>query len=290
MDMENRGAVRAFLLKVLKEIESRAKLGLRPATNLGTVTFANDLTAHYIRADIKENPRLILAVTRYQGVFMLGTLVCPAPQTLLASFMGAIKAGSYERRESSPSAAAVETLDGQLAFSLPAGVSARTLSAPERKRGFVAAFSGLGSELVLMKIVEDGTPLAQQADIVRDTALSMEGARPATLVPSARRETPAGPDLVFASVKLQGGQAFAAAYMPWGYWGYSALSKGPAAVKLLTSVFDRLSLGSSAIPKLVAATPKVPLPERDGRGPLFLAAAAAALLLTLLLVWRKRAK
>ena len=44
LSMENRGALRAFLLNVLGEIEARAKLGLRPASNLNTVTFANDLT------------------------------------------------------------------------------------------------------------------------------------------------------------------------------------------------------------------------------------------------------
>jgi hypothetical protein len=290
LSMENRGALRAFLLNVLREIEARAKLGLRPASNLNTVTFANDLTVHYIRADIKNRPRLILAVAKEQGVFMLGTLISPAPQTLLASFMGSLKFGPSGPQASPPAAAAAETLDGQLAFSLPAGVSARALSARERKMGVVAVFSGLGSELMLMKILEEGTPVSQQADIVRDTALSVEGAQPATLVPAARGATPAGPDLVFASVKLRGGQSFAAGYMPWGYWGYSALAKGPAAVELLTGVFGRLSLGSSAVPKLVAATPKLPLPERAGGRLRLLGAGAAVLLAVVLLVWRKRAK
>lgn len=288
--LENRNVVRSLLLDVLKEIEARTKLGLKPATNLVSVTFSNALTAHYIRADIKDRPRLILAVTELRGVYMMATLISSVPETLLPSLMGALKASAG----AAPSAAGlVETLDGQLAFLQPPGMGSRPLTGRERKMGFVAAFTGLGSELMLMKLVEEGTSLADQPDIVRGTALSVEGALPASLQGVSKTVTSAGTDLVYASVKLRdasGGESrFASGYMPWGYWGYSALAKGPAAPELMSTVFSRLSLGSSAVPKLVSATPKVPLPEPRGRG-LGLPAAGAAAVLLLALVWRFKAK
>lgn len=292
LPLDNRSVVRSLLLDVLREIEARTKLGLKPATNLVTVTFSNTLTAHYIRADIKDRPRLILAVTDMDGTYMMATLISSVPETMLPSLLGALKA--QERVAAVPAAAgSTETSDGQLSFALPAGMASRALTGRERKMGFVAAFTGLGSELMLMKLMEEGTPLQEQPEIVRGTALSVEGAQPASLQDVSKTVTSAGTDLVFASVKLRdpaGGESqFAAAYMPWGYWGYSALAKGPGAVELLKTLFSRLSLGSSAVPKLVAATPKVPLPEARGRG-LGLPLGAAGLVLLLLAVWRIKAK
>lgn len=292
LSLENRGVVRSLLLDVLSEIEARAKLGLRPATNLVTTTFSNDLTAHYIRADIKDRPRMILAVAEFQGTYMLATLISSVPDTLLGSLMGSLKSGPSTSQQAS-AAGSVETLDGQLSFLLPAGVSPRPLTPREKKMGFVAAFTGLGSELMVMKLVDEGTPMTQQPEIVRGTALSVEGALPATLSPTRKTATSAGPELVFASIKVKDASGaesqFAAGYMPWGYWGYSALAKGPAALELQGALFSRLSLGSSAVPKLVAATPKVPLSQPTGRK-MSVPLAAGAALLVVLLVWRIRAK
>ena len=54
--------------------------------------------------------------------------------------------------------------------------------------------------------------------------------------------------------------------MPWCFWGYSILAKGARAQELLLEVFKCLSLGPAAVPKLVAKTPKVPLPARSRQG------------------------
>ncbi|MEK7331246.1 MAG: hypothetical protein AAB113_10645, partial [Candidatus Eisenbacteria bacterium] len=56
-----------------------------------------------------------------------------------------------------------------------------------------------------------------------------------------------------------GGGEFAAGYLPWCYWGYSLLAKGPEAARLLRESFAGLEAGASAMPKLVAQTPDVPV-------------------------------
>ena len=53
-----------------------------------------------------------------------------------------------------------------------------------------------------------------------------------------------------------------AGYMPWGYWGYSVLAKGLKAPEAVASMFGSLSLGASAVPKLVAASPRLPVARR----------------------------
>ena len=116
-----------------------------------------------------------------------------------------------------------------------------------------------------MKVVDEGTPVQDQPQIVRDTVLSVHGVEPGSLSLVEVAETPPGPDLIYAwaRVKEPGAEGqFAAGYMPWGYWGYSILVKGPRAVDLIGEAAKALALGPSALPKLVAETPRVPVPRR----------------------------
>ena len=74
--------------------------------------------------------------------------------------------------------------------------------------------------------------------------------------------TSAGPDFIYASARVAdaaGEGLFLAGYMPWSYWGYTILAKGAKAPEMTAAMFSSLSLGSSAVPKLVAASPKLPV-------------------------------
>ena len=259
---------------------------LAPAswTNVATVlasTYANGLTAYTLRADLDDKPRLALAVMELDGVTMLGTLVSAVPETLLPSILGSLKGTGA----SVPGAVSLaESLDGQLSFRLPAGVRPRALTPRERKQGFVVAFAGWDSELLVMKLADDATPVKDQPDIVKSTVLSYQGVDPKTLKPIQYLLTSAGPDFIYSSAKVSeaaGEGLFVAGYMPWAYWGYSILAKGPKALDLIVGLFTALSLGPSAVPKLVAASPRLPVARRvslltPGMSTLILALLAAA--------------
>lgn len=259
MPLDNRGVVRALLVDILAALNQKTGLRFTLASNLTTASYANGLTVQYIRADHKGKPRLILALIEYGGATMLATLISAVPDTLLPSILGSLKVGSSPAGLSSRE---TTSLDGQLSFRLPEGVQGRLLSERERRMGFVLAVSGLGSELMVMKLVGEGTSVKDQPRIVKDTVLTVAGVVPDSLAPLNLYETPAGPELISAWAKVQdasGGGQFLAGYMPWAYWGYSVLAKGPAAAELAEKAFAGLSLGPAALPKLVEKTPRVPL-------------------------------
>ena len=248
--LENRAVVRGLLLDVLAQMESRMKLGLRATSNLVSMTFANDLTAHLIRAEGKGKEKLILAVTKVQDETLLVTLVSAVPDTILPSLMNGIKTGPRAPASSL-------SADGQLDFS-SSPVAPRPLTARERKAGFVAALAGAGTEVLVMRLSDDGTPIKDQPDLVKQTVLAIPGVKAGTLSPLRRQPTTAGPEAVYAAAKLEGGGAFAAGYLPWAYWGYSVLSKGPEAEAALSAALAAVAAGADADPRLVAATPRVP--------------------------------
>lgn len=260
MPLENRGVVRALLVDILAALNQKTGLNFTLASSLTTASYANGLTAHYILADHKGKPRLILALMEFGGATMLGTLISAVPDTLLPSILGSLKSGSSPAGLSSSREAT--SLDGQLSFRLPNGLQGRLLTERERRMGFVLAVSGLGSELMVMKLVDAGTQVKDQPRIVKDTVMTVAGVVPDSLAPLNLYETPAGPDLISAWAKVRdasGGGQFLAGYMPWAYWGYSVLAKGPAAAELAQTAFAGLSLGPAALPKLVEKTPRVPL-------------------------------
>lgn len=280
--LENRAAVRNLLLEVLRELDRRSQLGLKPATNLMTATFSNGMTAQYIRAEAKDKPKVILAVTRFHDSYLLATLVSAVPDTLLPSMLGGVRASGTAAGRGS-----LDSLDGQLTFPPLPGLTARELSPRERKADFVAALKGMESELLVVKLVDDNTPIADQPELVRQTVAAVQGAVPSTQSSLRRLTTPAGTELVYGAVELQDKTRFAAGYMPWAYWGYSAVAKGPRAEELLSEAFAGLKAGPGAQAGLVAATPRLPA-SRERRllqgafGVLLIALAAA--------LWRWRAK
>lgn len=289
LDLENRGVVRSLLLDVLASINRRTGLGLTVAGGVKATTFDNGLTAYYIRADLNGQPRLIIAVCEFGGTPMVAILMSSVPETMLPSLLGAVKpaAGVPGASASGAGGARAASLDGQLLFALPPGLVSRPLSEHEKKLGFVLAIRGLGSELMIMKVIDEDAAVAQQPELVKNTVLAAGGVDAKTLSALSLYATPAGPDLIFAwaGVRESAGETrFAAGYLPWCYWGYSILAKGPKAPELIAASFEALSLGPSALPRLVAKTPKIP-----GRRTLRIkklakpaAAVAAALVLGLL--------
>ncbi len=294
--LDNRGAIRAFLLDVLTELNNKSGLGFAIKGGVEEVSYDNGATAHIVRAELQGKPRLILAVIELNGAKFLGTLNSAVPDTLLPSIIGSLKdnTGAGARPALSHQA---QSLDGQLSFSLPEGLAARTLSEREKKLNFVVAVQGLGSELMIMKLVDDQTPIKDQPVLVHSTVQAVDGVEGPSVADTALFETPAGPDLVYAWGRLKdpsGASQFVAGYMPWCYWGYSVLAKGPRALDLMTQTFTALALGPDAQDKLVKQTPEVPLPHElrlkslTGRRRMAAAAGAGVVLLLLALALTRR--
>ena len=262
VSLENRAAVRTFLTDVVAGISGRTRLKFRPAANVERTSYANGLTATVLRADLDEKPRMALAVMEVDGVYLLGTLVSAVPDTLLPSILGSLKGTGARVAGAS---AVAETSDGQLRFRLPPGLQARALTPRERRLEFTAALEGEGAEILILKLADDGTPVKDQPVVVKATVLAAPGVQPRTLTPGQYLMTSAGPDFIYASAQVadaSGDGLFLAGYMPWAYWGYSVLAKGPKAPELTVSLFSSLSLGPSAVPKLVAASPRLPVTRR----------------------------
>ncbi|MCX5794033.1 MAG: hypothetical protein NTY77_00875 [Elusimicrobia bacterium] len=262
VSLENRAAVRTFLSDVLSGINARTHLKFRGAANVETASYANGVTAICLRADLDDKPRMTLAVMEVEGVYLLGTLVSAVPETLLPSILGSLKGTGTPV---AGAGAVAESADGQLRFILPPGLRARALTPRERKLEFVAAFEGSGVELLVLKSADDGTPVKDQPEIVKGTVLAAPGVQPKTLTPVQYIMTSAGPDFIYASARVAdaaGEGVFLAGYMPWAYWGYSILAKGAKVPELAATMLGSLSLGSAAVPKLVAASPRMPVTHR----------------------------
>jgi hypothetical protein len=262
VSLENRAAVRTFLNDVVAGINARTRLKFRPAANVESASYANGLNATILRAELDAKPRMALAVMEVDGVYLLGTLISAVPETLLPSILGSLKGTGTPVEGAS---AVAETSDGQLRFRLPPGLRARALTPRERRMDFVAAFAGEGAEILILKLSDDGTPVKDQPVVVKGTVLAAPGVEPRSLTPVQYLMTSAGPDFIYASAPVAdvaGEGLFLAGYMPWAYWGYSVLAKGLKAPELTSALFSSLSLGPSAVPKLVAASPRLPVTRR----------------------------
>jgi hypothetical protein len=291
MKTADRGVIRAFLIDVLASVNQKTGLGFTLSSNLASNTYDNGFTLYSIHADYQGKPRLVLGVVQVGDMTLLATLISSVPDTILPEIMGGLKGPPVP---SGPSVGGkVVTLDEQLAFDLPEGLVSRPVAESERKLNFVLAVRGLDSEIMLMKLVDDTTAAKDQPVVVRDTVLSLGGVDKASVSELSLLKTQAGPELVFAWAHANdssgAGSQFAAGYMPWGYWGYSAIAKGPRAADLMTQLFKQMTLGPGAQPKLVEATPRVPLPSDlklgGGGVPLLPAAAVVVAALVILVVF-----
>lgn len=262
LPLENRAVVSAFLLDVLSALNRKTGQPFAQAGALQSAHFDNGLTFLHIRADLQGRPRLVLGVADFGGTMVLGTLISAVPDTLLPPILGGLRAAS---RTPIASAGSVQSLDGQLLFSLPEGLRQRPLSEREKKMGFVLALQGFGAELMVLKVVGEDAAATDQSRIVAQTVLSLPGVDAASLSPVGLLKTSPGPNLAYASASVQDAANptdFMAGYLPWGYWGYSILAKGSQPVELMKRAFGALTLGPSAQPKVVAATLPIKLKQK----------------------------
>lgn len=253
--LANRGAVRSYCAELVGALRKRSGIEFSSPGPLLSARYENGLSLSYVKAALDGKPRLVVGLTRLGGQTAAVTLVSNVPDVLLESLMKGLSAPPPEEE------AAASSLDGQLQFSLPAGARLRPLSERERKDGFVAALEGGGAEIMVLKIVEeDAAPSRDQAKILRETALSFPGVDEKSLSAVQALDTPPGPRMIYVSAKGRGpaaGSEFVAAFLPWGYTGYSILGKGARPAELARAVFGRVALGSSAEPKIVAQTPRL---------------------------------
>lgn len=288
--LDNAGAVRLYLRDALEGIRAGARRDFQSDARVERRSFRNGLVAHMLRASLGGKPRLVLALADAGGVVLLLTLNSAAPEAMLNPLFESL---SFPRVEGAVlESGVVRSLDGQLELALGGGLRARQPTDAEKNAGYVLIVEGSGSELLLQRIEDESTPAAEQALIVRAAAAAAPGARPDTATPPEKAPTPAGPAAVYSWARLEDAATakFAVGFLPWGYWGYSLLARGPAADELLVGALAALKRGPSAVDRIVAATPVIPVdpPGPDRR--LVLGVAGAAALALGLLLWSRDRK
>ena len=263
LPLSNRAAVRSYLAQVLASLKTRTGAAFGSPGPLLTTRFDNGLTLQYVKVDLKGKPRLVLGAGEFGGRVVLATLVSAVPDTLLPAILGALRS-SAPVAEANPLVSA----DGQLQWAPKSELYPRELTPEELKEGFVLALEGRGSELMILKVLEeDAGPSKDQPQIVRQTVLAFPGVDAKTVGRVERIQTPPGPDFIFASAAVHdpsGPERFLAGYMPWGYWGYSVLGKGSEPEALARDFVSALVLGPSAEARVVAASRPIPLPRAWG--------------------------
>ncbi len=288
--LDNAGAVRLYLRDVFEGIRAGARLDFKSDGRVERRTFRNGVVAHLLRADLDGKPRLVVALVEAGGTTLAATLNSAAPEAMLASLFEAV---SYPRVEGAVQESGVaRSSDGQLEVALGGGLRSRSLTEKEKADGFVLVMEGAGSQLLFQRIEDDSTPVGEQAAIVRAVAASAAGAVEGSASSPAGAPTPAGPVAVYSWTRLTDAAAgrFAVGFLPWGYWGYSLLARGPAADELLTGVLAALKSGPNTVPGILAATPAIPLEAQASDRRLLLAGAAAACVLLGLAVWSRSRK
>jgi hypothetical protein len=285
---ESAGAARAYLERSFAQLRAGSRSDWRADGRVRTRAFPSGVTAAYLAASAAGPLRLVVALLdagtaeRY-----LAVIAAPEAQSLLPLFVDQLNLPGPAALKDAGTAL---SLDGQFSLEVGGGLSARPLKPAEKDAGAVLAVSGAASEVVFMKLSPEDSAPKDQAAIVR--AACADAAKVSlTEVSRARRApTAAGPGAAYAWAKVRGesGQRFAAAFLPWQYWGYSILARGPAADELLVGVLAALKQGPATSPTLVAASPQVELPSEFNFGLWATLAAAAAL--ALLVAWSRRRK
>jgi hypothetical protein len=282
---DDAASVKAYLMRVLDGLRAGAKLDYRSDGRVESKTFRSGLNARFMRATIDGSPRLVVAVVDAGGAPLLATLSSAAPDAMMQPLFGALALEAP--------AAAVKTSgsalssDGQLQIALGGGLRSRDLVPDERRRGAVLAIEGAGSEVLFLRVEGDDAAPKDQAAIVRATAADAAKVAVDGVSPAKRADTPAGPSAVYAWAKLSGtpNAKFAAGFLPWQYWGYSVLARGPQADELLAGALAALKQGPSAVDGLVRASPRIDIPEDGARRHVPAAAAAVAGAVLLLIIW-----
>jgi hypothetical protein len=286
-------ATRSYLAHALAELSAGAGMTFVARGGVETKRLRNGLTLRILHADLNGAPRLIVAVVEGGGAPLLATLSSAAPDAMLTPLFEALKVGAaaLSVRESGVAV----SLDGQLQVSLGGGLRSRDLAPSEKRQGVVLSIQGAGSEVLFMKIEDQDSAPKDEAAIVRAVVTDAAKVRLSDVSPARRASTPAGPEAVYAWAKMPGSpdMRFAAGYLPWAYWGYSILGRGPQADELMLGALAALKMGPSGVPKLLAATPRLeipPDPARRGRIMLAMLAAACGGLSIALIAWSRGRK
>ncbi|MBI3563578.1 MAG: hypothetical protein HY079_00110 [Elusimicrobia bacterium] len=284
-------SLRGYLNHALDRIRAGAGADYRSSGRVETKVFRNGVTAHYLRAEAAGRPVLLVAALDAGGPPVLATLSSAAPEAMMAPLFGALRMGGPAGAVHDSGVAT--SLDGQLAIALGGGLRSRDLTPEERQKGAVLAIQGSGSEVIFVKVEEEDAAPKDQAAIARATVSDAAQTPLEKVSPARRAATAAGPGAVYAWAKMGDSPdlRFAAGFLPWAYWGYSLFARGPQADELLTGSLAALKEGPRAVHKLVAASPRLTVPERGlPRSVLLATAVGAGVLAVLLLAWSRRRK
>jgi hypothetical protein len=287
--LDSAASTKRYLTRALDGLRAGAHLDYRSDGRVETKTFRNGVTARFLRVTLGDQPRLLVAVLDAGGAPLLGTLASAAPDAMMGPLFGSLQIGVPGAIRDSGTA---QSSDGQLLVALGGGLRSRAVTGAERKQGMVLAVQGAGSEVVFLKVEDEDASPKDQAAIVRATAADEAKVPPESVSSAARAPTPAGPSAVYAWTKAAAGSdlRYAAGFLPWQYWGYSLLARGPQADELMIGVLAALKQGPSAVPGLVGASPTIEIPEEQDRRRLRQGEAGAAALVLLLIVWSLRPK
>ncbi len=276
--------VKRYLAKVLEGIKSGSGGDYRTDGEIETRLFRNGVSAQMLRATLDGRPRLVVALLDAGGAPLLATLSSAAPEAMLTPLIGGLRPSAPEGEVRM--SGVERSLDGQLEIALGGGRRGRALTVDERGRGAVMAVQEAGAEIVFFKLSPQDAAAKDQPGLVRATVADELKVSLDSVPPARRAPTPAGPAAACTGAAVPGSPdlRFAAAYLPWGYWGYSALARGPKAEDALIGVLAALKPGPDALPKLLADTPVLELPDPDASRRAALAAAAAAAAVVMI-VW-----
>lgn len=286
--MDNPAGVRGYLHDVLTGLRSSTGLDFRTTGRVETRVFRNGLKAQLLRAALAGEERVVIGLFSVNNAPHLAVLLSAAPEAMLDSLLGALKVGKLEGAIQSRGVA--RSSDGQLELALGGGLRARALLDAEAGKGFVLVIQGSGSEIIFQKLAEaDATKPAEQAAIVRALTASSAGVPATKVAPIVEAATPAGPVGILSWATSANGEKLSVGYLPWGYWGYQLFGRGPAADELMTGVLAALKAGPTAVPGLLASTPRIPI--KKGASPRALALGVLATLTAgILLIWSLRRK
>ena len=289
--LDNPASVRGYLNDVLGGLREASKIDYRSNGRVETRVFRNGLTAQILRAQLNGMDRLVLAVFEVAGTAHVAVLMSAAPEAMLPSLLGALRIGKVAGAVQTSGVA--RSLDGQLELDLGGGLRARELLGDEEAKGFVLVIQGAGSEVMFRKLAEaDATKPGEQAAIVLEMAATSAGAPSGKAAPVRSAPTAAGPVGVYSWAPVTAGDKLSVGYLPWCYWGYQLYGRGPAADELMVGTLAALKAGPSAVPGMLAASPRIPISEEISSFGLALWGAGAAVVLVamLFLDWSLRRK
>jgi hypothetical protein len=289
--LESAAATRAFLTRALEQLRAGARMDFRSNGRVETRVLRSGVTLRFLRADLDGAPRLIVAALDAGGPPFLATLTSAAPDAMMGPLFGALKLGAAAGAVRDSGFAA--SLDGQFLIALGGGLRSRDLTPDEKRQGAVLSIEGAGSEVLFLKVEDDDASPKDQAAIVRAIVADAAKTSLDAVSPARRAATPAGPAAAYAWARIPSSPdlRFSAGFLPWAYWGYSIMGRGPQADELLVGALAALKPGPSSVAKLLEATPRLDIPEdMSRRRRLALLAFVSGVLSLALIVWSRGRK